>query len=132
MKPQPVDLAGSVKRRDVIDRIVATRYGEATTHSSALEDRERGKLHDFRIACKRLRYACERFCRHVPELEAGAEALAAIQDALGEAHDRDVLLSILPPTLPLTQARLIAERARYVGEASERWQRFEGSFEKNS
>jgi len=121
MKPRRVELDGVSKRRNVIDCIVSTRREEVTALSSALISREMQGLHDFRIACKRLRYAMERFCDRVPELEAAAARLAAIQDALGEAHDRDVLLAILPPTMPETEMKLRDEREELVNRAAEIW-----------
>ena len=121
MKPRRVDLRGARTARDVIDAIVRTRRQEATELSSALQSREPQPLHDFRIACKRLRYAMERFCKRVPEFEEPAARLAAMQDALGEAHDRDVLLSILPPTMPETERRLREERDELVRRAVEVW-----------
>ena len=78
-------------------------------------------LHQFRIAGKRLRYALERFEEDDPALHEGTEQLARLQDALGEAHDRDVLLTILPPSMPQTQRRLQTERERYVDDAIALW-----------
>lgn len=121
MKPKRVDLHDARSVRDVIDAIVRTRRKEATELSAALREREPLPLHDFRIACKRLRYAMERFCKRVPEFEDPANELAQIQDALGEAHDRDVLLAILPPTMPETERRLREEREELVERAVEIW-----------
>ena len=121
MKPRRVDLRNARTARDVIDAIVGTRREEVTALSSALETRDMQALHDFRIACKRLRYAMERFCKRVPELAEPAARLAEIQDALGDAHDRDVLLSILPPTMPETERRLNNEREELVQRAVEIW-----------
>lgn len=121
MKPRRVDLRGARTVRDVIDAIVRTRREEAAELSAALDTREPLPLHDFRIACKRLRYALERFCKRVPEFKDPAAWLAEIQDALGEAHDRDVLLAILPPTMPETERRLKEEREEFVQRAAEVW-----------
>lgn len=121
MKPKRVDLHDARRVRDVIDAIVRTRRKEAAELSAALRERDPLSLHDFRIACKRLRYAMERFCKRVPEFEDPADKLAQIQDALGEAHDRDVLLAILPPTMPETERRLRQEREELVERAVEIW-----------
>jgi CHAD domain-containing protein len=107
--------------RDVIDRIVNARRREMSALSSALTSRDMQALHDFRIACKRLRYAMERFYDRVPEFAAAAARLAEMQDALGEAHDRDVLLRILPPTMPQTERRLNDQREELVDRAAEIW-----------
>ena len=125
MKPRRVDLRNARAARDVIDAIVRTRHEEATALSAALHNREPLPLHDFRIACKRLRYAMERFCKRVPEFKDPSERLAEIQDALGEAHDRDVLLAILPPMMPETERRLKAEREGLVDRAAALWATFD-------
>lgn len=124
MKPKRVDLDNARTARDVIDRIVRTRREEAVELSTAVDSREMQELHDFRIACKRLRYALERFCKRVPEWKAPAARLAEIQDALGEAHDRDVLLTILPPTMPETERTLQEQREELVRRAAEIWATF--------
>lgn len=121
MKPRRIELDGARTIREVIDRIVHARREEAAALSAALASREMQALHDFRIACKRLRYAMERFCDRVPEFEQSVAQLAQIQDALGEAHDRDVLLAILPPTMPETERRLTEEREKLVERADELW-----------
>jgi CHAD domain-containing protein len=123
MKPQRVGLRRAQTAADVIDCIVRTRREETAALAAALESRAPQALHDFRIACKRLRYAMERFCDRVPEFERPAARLAEIQDALGDAHDRDVLLAILPPTMPETERRLIEERESFVDRAAQIWHR---------
>ena len=122
MKPRRVELNGARSVRDVIDAIVRTRREEAAALSAALVSREPQALHDFRIACKRLRYAMERFRKRVPEFEQPAARLGEMQDALGEAHDRDVLLAILPPTMPETERRLNEERDELVDRAASIWE----------
>jgi CHAD domain-containing protein len=121
MKPRRVDLSRARAAREVIDRIVRTRREEADALAQALQTREPPALHDFRIACKRLRYAMERFCDRVPDFQEPARLLAGIQDALGDAHDRDVLLAILPPTMPETERRLRSERNELVDRAAALW-----------
>lgn len=121
MKPRRVRLKDARRARDVIDAIVRTRRAETEALSAAFASRQMQDLHDFRIACKRLRYAMERFCKRVPEFEAPAARLAEIQDALGEAHDRDVLLAILPPTMPETERALQEQREELVRRAAEIW-----------
>ena len=125
MKPQHVDLREAQSEEDVARRIVRMRWREARALSDGLERRDMLSLHQFRIAVKRLRYALERFEDDDPSLHDGAEQLALLQDALGEAHDRDVLLTILPPAMPQTQSRLHNERQRYVDEAVTLWERAE-------
>ncbi len=122
MKPEPVELFGICDVHDVIERVLETRLREARSLAEALQERDRRGLHDFRIACKRLRYALERFEVLEPTLDAAAERLALVQDALGETHDRDVLLGILPPTMPRTKRRLQKEREAHADRAAELWE----------
>jgi CHAD domain-containing protein len=126
VKPERVDLRGASNVDDLVDGVLQTRLREARALASGLERRDKQGLHDFRIACKRLRYALERFQTVEPSLEDIADRLALLQDALGEAHDRDVLLTILPPTMPATERRLQNERAELVERASALWRELEG------
>jgi CHAD domain-containing protein len=123
MKPQRVPLDSSAKTREIVANIVAGRLAEARALAGQLQRRQSKGLHAFRIACKRLRYALERFEHLDPSLEKAAIRLAQVQDELGETHDRDVLLSILPPTMGQTQRRLLEERDACVTRAKHLWRR---------
>jgi CHAD domain-containing protein len=125
VKPQRVDFSGVRRIEQLTDRIVKTRAGEVRAQTGALQQREMSGLHDFRIACKRLRYAIERFHKGDPVFEPIGEGLALLQDALGEAHDRDVLLAILPPSMPETERRLRTEREASIDRAMTVWQKVE-------
>jgi len=125
VKPERVDLRGVANVDELVGRVLQTRLREARTLTVGLELRDKQSLHDFRIACKRLRYALERFQVLEPSLEQIADRLALLQDALGEAHDRDMLLSILPPTMPATERRLQTERAELVERSSALWSELE-------
>lgn len=121
MKPEHIELSDTNDVADVVERIIRGRLREVTGLAAGLEHRDNRGLHDFRIACKRLRYAIERFEPLDLSLESAAEHLAQVQDALGEAHDRDVLLAILPPTMGQTQRRLQREREACVDRAVDEW-----------
>jgi CHAD domain-containing protein len=121
VKPERVDLRGGGGGAALARQVLKTRAGEVRHLAAGLEHRDKHGLHDFRIACKRLRYALERFEDREPPLQPIAERLTLLQDALGEAHDRDMLLSILPPTMPQTERRLRDERESYVERASVLW-----------
>jgi CHAD domain-containing protein len=121
VKPERVDLHAAHDIGDVVARVVAARKREVDALAAGLERRDKQGLHDFRIACKRLRYALERFAEMDPAFEISAQRFTALQDALGEAHDRDVLLTILPPTMGKTQRRLQEERERCVDRAVGIW-----------
>lgn len=121
MKPERVELRGVANVDELMDRVLQTRLREVRALSAGLERRDAQGLHDFRIACKRLRYALERFETVDPSLDQIAQRLALLQDALGEAHDRDVLLKILPPQMPTTERRLQSEREERVNRAAIMW-----------
>jgi CHAD domain-containing protein len=122
VKPQRVALGGVTNPDEVVERVLETRLREAHDLTSGLARRDKQGLHDFRIACKRLRYALERFEALDPSLESAADRLALLQDALGEAHDRDVLLAILPPQMAATQRRLQADRETCVDRSVALWE----------
>jgi len=126
MKPQRVDLRGAHGVGEVAKRVLQTRLSEARALAGALERREPRALHDFRIACKRLRYALERFEELDSSLALAADRLARLQDELGEAHDRDVLLAILPPAMGQTERRLQSEREACVDRAIMLWAELRG------
>ncbi|HZV77812.1 MAG TPA: CHAD domain-containing protein [Candidatus Babeliales bacterium] len=121
MKPEPIDLTGVTTVEELIIRVLQARLREVGALTIGLEQRDKQGLHDFRIACKRLRYALERFEDLEPSLQGVAERLALLQDALGEAHDRDVLLAILPPAMIATERRLRGEREACVERAVALW-----------
>jgi CHAD domain-containing protein len=129
MKPRRVALARVENVEELAARVLQTRLAEARALGCRLDRRDKQGLHDFRIACKRLRYALERFGSLDASLGDFAEALASLQDALGEAHDRDVLLTILPPTMPTTERRLMREREEFVDRAVALWQGLEQSMQ---
>jgi CHAD domain-containing protein len=121
VKPEPVHLRGVTDGVELARTVLQTRAREVRRLAGGLQRSERGELHDFRIACKRLRYALERFEDLEPSLETVAKAFALLQDALGEAHDRDELLSILPVAMVTTEHRLRSERAASVDRAVVVW-----------
>jgi CHAD domain-containing protein len=79
-------------------RVVSVRGAELIEHSSRVldvEDVER--LHDMRVASRRLRAALEIFapCFPAKPLRATLKEVKAIADALGERRDRDVAIGSL-------------------------------------
>jgi CHAD domain-containing protein len=98
-----------------------TRVSEVRRLAGGLQQRDQRGLHDFRIACKRLRYALERFEDLEPSLDTVAKTFAKLQDALGEAHDRDALLSILPAAMVRTERRVRNEREASIDRAVVLW-----------
>jgi CHAD domain-containing protein len=75
-------------------------------HRRALRTRSRVAYHRCRIGIKRLRYTTENF---LPRRSAGWNAdLKKLQDALGDAHDLDVLRIALRAVRPAFDAALLA------------------------
>ncbi len=132
MKPRRIDLAGVNDVRELVTRVVQTRLREARDLAAALEQRQMQELHDFRIACKRLRYGLERFGELEPSLDEMAGRLALMQSALGETHDRDVLLAILPPMMAATERRLQTEREQCVDRAAALWAELDPLIERST
>ena len=85
--------ARSVNLRDARDpseaaaRIVAIRFAECLAAGIAIVSKDEAHLHTLRIACKRMRYALERFARELPQMQPAVMQLVEIHDALGSVHD---------------------------------------------
>lgn len=121
MKARPIDLSEAVGAQDAMRRVTIVRFAEVLALAPALKRRRTQELHDLRIACKRLRYALEHFARFEPALFEAATRLSQLQDALGDVHDRDVLLHDLPRELRVTMQRLRAQRETSVDRARALW-----------
>jgi CHAD domain-containing protein len=121
MKPGPVDLSAASEPADILRCVIGVRLAEAGALANALQSGKAEELHQFRIACKRLRYALERFGAIEPVFEATATHLSHLQDALGEAHDCDLLLLALPPPMVKTRDRLREHRLTNAIHAQRLW-----------
>ena len=121
MKARPIDLRGANEIEDAMRRIATVRLAEVLAASTALDRGRSDELHAMRIACKRLRYALERFGSTSAAFEPAAVRLSHLQDALGTVHDRDVLLERLRRTLPQTSRTLRRERQAAVQSARALW-----------
>jgi CHAD domain-containing protein len=79
-------------------RIVEVRGGELLDHAHGVLDvSDIERLHDMRVATRRLRAALEIFgpCFPARELKATLREVKALADALGERRDRDVTIAAL-------------------------------------
>lgn len=117
MKARTIDLSDAMGIEDAMRRIAIVRFAEVLALAPALRHGRSAELHGLRIACKRLRYALERFTPRVPSLYDGTTRLMQIQDTLGELHDRDVLLESLPPGMHTTRARIKVQREEALARA---------------
>jgi CHAD domain-containing protein len=82
----------------VAARVVSMRADELLEHSDGvLNTREIERLHDMRVASRRLRAAMEVFepCFPRKRFRAALKEVKAVADALGERRDRDVSIATL-------------------------------------
>jgi CHAD domain-containing protein len=98
-KAEPIpDLSAERSYAEAAARIVSVRASELTEHADGVLDTgDIERVHDMRVATRRLRAALEIFEPCFPEKEYG-EALAEVKrlaDALGERRDRDVAIAAL-------------------------------------
>jgi CHAD domain-containing protein len=96
-KPIP-DLSADDAYADAAAKIVEVRTGELIEHSEGVLDTgDIERVHDMRVATRRLRAALEIFEPCFPARQYG-EALGEVKrlaDALGERRDRDVAIAAL-------------------------------------
>jgi CHAD domain-containing protein len=98
-KAKPItDLSAEDSYAEAAARIVSVRAGELTENAQGVLDTgDIERVHDMRVATRRLRAALEIFEPCFPA-EAYAEGLAEVKrlaDALGERRDRDVAIAAL-------------------------------------
>jgi CHAD domain-containing protein len=121
MKARRIDLSDAFGVDDAMRRIAIVRFAEVLTLVPALRNGRSGELHDLRIACKRLRYALERYVQREPSLLEAASRLGQLQDALGELHDRDILLEMAAKDLHATAQRIRLQRDEALARARALW-----------
>jgi CHAD domain-containing protein len=82
-------------------RRIVKRLGELLAYEACLaEPAEADRHHRMRIAAKRLRYTMELFRpAYEGDLDASLSAMKKLQDLLGDLHDCDVWLELLPDFL---------------------------------
>ena len=92
-KAQPVDLDPFAPFGEAARKIIAVRGGELFEHSEGvLDTSDIERVHDMRVATRRLRAALEVFSDAFPksELKPVLRDVKALADALGERRDPDV------------------------------------------
>ncbi|HEX5274094.1 MAG TPA: D-alanyl-D-alanine carboxypeptidase/D-alanyl-D-alanine-endopeptidase [Candidatus Rubrimentiphilum sp.] len=88
----------------------------------ALDSSDNEAIHEFRLACKRLRYAIEHF--ELAELAADAKVLAALTDELGFGHDCVLLGKIaVKAGAPAVNWRAQQDRSQYLKRGRALWQK---------
>jgi CHAD domain-containing protein len=98
-KAGPIEgLEADGRYADAAGRIVEVRGNELLDHAhGVLDTNDVERLHDMRVATRRLRAALEIFgpCFPSRELKAALREVKALADALGERRDRDVTIAAL-------------------------------------
>jgi len=109
---------------DAIALVLRVRFAECLERNAALYGEDAEAMHAFRLACKRLRYAIERFRQEAPQLQPAAEFLACMTDELGSANDCTVLAERSERCGRSVLAALARDdRDRYVRRARRLWRR---------
>lgn len=107
---------------DAQRNIVRVRFAQALHQQSALDSHDDERVHAFRLACKRLRFALERLDPQAPGIERALLLLSRLTDELGWAHDCMQLAQIaLDCAAPLVAVRAGRDRDRYVLRARRLW-----------
>lgn len=100
--------------------VLRVRFAECLEKQGALDGDDNDAIHAFRLACKRLRYAIERF--ELAPLQPAADALKRVTDELGSAHDCVVLARRASDCgADLVAERALRDRDRYVRRGTRAW-----------
>src|SRR3954451_3640893 len=98
-KARPIEgLSAEDPYAAVAAKVVATRARELADHSrDVLDVTDIERVHDMRVATRRLRAALEIFepCFPAPQYEEALTEVKAVADALGERRDADVAIATL-------------------------------------
>jgi CHAD domain-containing protein len=97
-KPRPVELTDEVAYGEAAARVVAVRAEELAEHlDGVLDTAEIERVHDLRVATRRLRAALEIFepCFPAKRYKRALRDLKRLADGLGERRDRDVAIASL-------------------------------------
>jgi CHAD domain-containing protein len=123
-KPIP-DLSAEQSYAEAAVRIVSVRASELTEHAKGVLDTgDIERVHDMRVATRRLRAALEIFEPCFPA-KAYREALGEVKrlaDALGERRDRDVAIAALHgfnDQMPAPDRRGVASLIQHLREEQE-------------
>src|SRR3954451_24298812 len=98
-KPRPIsDLTSEMPYAEAAARIVSVRTAELTEHAQGVLDTgDIERVHDMRVATRRLRAALEIFepCFPARSFREALQEVKRLADALGERRDRDVAIAAL-------------------------------------
>jgi CHAD domain-containing protein len=98
-KPRPIpDLSTEIPYAEAAAKIVSVRAAELAEHArGVLDTGDIERVHDMRVATRRLRAALEIFepCFPAEPFSDGLREVKRLADALGERRDRDVAIAAL-------------------------------------
>lgn len=103
-----------------VARILRDHLNECLAQQHSIFTSDDEAIHDFRLSCKRLRFAIERF--DLPDVQPMAKALSQITDELGSAHDSVVLAKRARKLHADAVAwRALQDRSRFMKRARVLW-----------
>lgn len=121
IKGRVVPIDTELGTNEAVYRIVAVRTAEALASSRDFS-RNAERLHAFRLATKRLRFALDRFALALPQFVEGSEYLESLGDELGCAHDLLVLEQLAATRAAHgVLARVATDRAAAIARAGLLW-----------
>jgi len=116
-----IAFAGVTSQDQAIQRLLRVRFAECLEKQEALTGGDDDAVHAFRLACKRLRYAIERW-EEAGDLKPVTELLSKIADELGAAHDCVVLAKRASEcNAHLVVRRALQDRDRYKTRGRRLW-----------
>lgn len=117
-----ISFAGISAPDQAVRMLLRVRFAECLEKQNALNGADDDAVHAFRLACKRLRYAIERWENPGKDLEPVAELLSKITDELGAAHDCVVLAKRASECkAELVVRRALKDRDRYKKRGKRLW-----------
>jgi CHAD domain-containing protein len=128
-KARPIQLSAGERYADAAARTIATRSEELIAHSKdVLDISDVERLHDMRVASRRLRAALEVFeeCFPGKEFRRALRDVKSLADALGERRDRDVTIKAVRsfggemPSADQPGINALVDRLREEQEAANR------------
>ncbi|HZZ64755.1 MAG TPA: CHAD domain-containing protein [Candidatus Baltobacteraceae bacterium] len=126
------DLFAADSPQSAIRSLLRLRFAECLEQQHVLSSQDDDAIHAFRLACKRLRYAIERWPQELPQLQPAAQLLSEVTDELGNAHDCAIIADRAQACNANVVGRMVqSDSRRYVARAIVRWRagfRAQGAF----
>jgi CHAD domain-containing protein len=124
VKARPIEFDAVQSPDEAVLLVLTIRFSEMLLLSDSLDsETATGRQHDFRISCKRMRYAIELFRERLPSAFRDAlEVTTQLQDILGDMHDCDVLAGLARKAkAPRLERRIARDRARKLAAVRRMW-----------